>query len=104
VFAIIPKIWDWHYPIGETQDLAFDLGLLLYQLDFYEAALGYFKLSLEEYGESATVYYNLGLCYYLLKRNKDSLLYLDMCLKLDPGHDGALSIHKNMKHKKRRVT
>jgi hypothetical protein len=45
LYQAIPRIWDTYYPIGEDTDLALSLGLILYYLDFYDAAIVFFEKS-----------------------------------------------------------
>ena len=63
LFLAIPRLWDTHYPLGESEDLAFDLGNLLYVLGFYPEALVYYDLSIQIYGQSKEVLSNIALCY-----------------------------------------
>ncbi|MBO1351143.1 MAG: hypothetical protein EBE86_028985 [Hormoscilla sp. GUM202] len=50
IYGAIGQVWDSYYPIGEQQDLAFCLGLLLGQMQYYAPALQYFQQSMKLYG------------------------------------------------------
>jgi tetratricopeptide (TPR) repeat protein len=96
MLTIIHNVWGWYYPIGEYQDLAFDLGMLLYQMDYYVEAIVYFERSLIGYGDAAPVYYNMGICYYQLMNDVLALDCLEKCLQLEPNHDGARALQSDM--------
>jgi hypothetical protein len=72
LYQAIPRIWDTYYPIGEETDLALSLGLILYYLDFYDAAIVFFEKSLILYGQQAHVLFNVALCYYYTERFLES--------------------------------
>ena len=55
------------------------------QSNFTEAADLYLQ-AIEENGESAAVYYNLGNCYYRLNKIAPSILNYERALLLDPGN------------------
>ncbi len=63
------QIWYMYFYIGESYDLAFEIGGLLYALGFYSKALVYFEHSIEQYGNTADVYYNKALCFYQLRQD-----------------------------------
>jgi tetratricopeptide (TPR) repeat protein len=64
LFKLVHHVWDMYYPLGERTDLAFELGVLLFNLAFYEEALAYFRLSEQLYGYGANRCFNIALCYY----------------------------------------
>lgn len=51
----------------------------------YEKALELYQQALDEEGESAAVYYNMGNCYYRLNRVAPSILNYERALLLNPG-------------------
>ena len=55
--------WPNYYHFSEAQDLAFDLGLLLYEVRAYANARTLFEQSLRLYGDDAATRWNLGLCH-----------------------------------------
>ena len=64
----IDNIWDTYYPIGEKQDLAFHLAMLLYKMKDYPKTLVYLHHSLRLYGDHPTTLYNINLCHYHLRQ------------------------------------
>jgi tetratricopeptide (TPR) repeat protein len=81
--------WDHYYPIGETYDTPFSLGVLLYRLEQYAEALEFFELSLHDFGEDPRTVLNKALTLYHLQRWEESLVWLDRTLELDPENELA---------------
>lgn len=88
----IDAVWKMYYPIGETLDIAFQLGMLLYALDDYEEAMVYFQYSLELHGLDPSTTYNLALCCFALQRHKEALEWVEETLETDPAFEGAQSL------------
>jgi tetratricopeptide (TPR) repeat protein len=78
------KVWDSYLPIGEDSDLAFELGTLLLEMGFHEAALDFLHRSVELYGLAPGTAYNLAVCYYSLGQMNQALDHLNKALDLDP--------------------
>lgn len=76
IFQIIHKIWDMYFPLGEEDDLAFNLGMLLCELKFYTEAIVYFKLSEKIYESSEYHKNNIALCYYYMNEKERALSIL----------------------------
>jgi tetratricopeptide (TPR) repeat protein len=79
----IVKVWDSYLPIGEESDLAFELGTLLLEMEFYEAALDFLHRSVELHGIAPGTAYNIAVCYYSLGRMDHALDYVNRALSLD---------------------
>lgn len=60
-----------------------------YSAGEFEKALELYLQEVEEKGESATVYYNIGNTYYRLNKIASSILYFERSLLLDPGNKDA---------------
>lgn len=90
--AVAARVWDNHYPMGEKNDLAFQLGIIFYLADRNAEALHYFEQSLSAYGSNAPVYYNMASCYFELEQPEQAAAYASRALELDAGHEGALFI------------
>ncbi len=74
----IIAVWSGYYPIEEEYDLPYELGGLMYDLGYYNEALGYFKASSETFGNKIDVDYNQILCHYQLR--EDELFYKALSL------------------------
>src|SRR6185503_9639240 len=62
----ILNVWDSYLPIGEINDLAFEMGTLLLEMDLFSVALDFLQHSVELYGEAPGTAYNMAVCYYNL--------------------------------------
>jgi len=93
---VILKVWDSYLPIGEENDLAFEMGTLLLEIDAYDAAIDFFKHSIALYGQAPGTAYNLGVCYYRLGEHKLALQRVRQALKLDPGFELARSFQAEL--------
>jgi tetratricopeptide (TPR) repeat protein len=86
------RVWEGHFPIRETRDLAFHLGVLLCEAGFYLDALALFHESMALYGSNASTFYNLGLCLFHLEDRQGALEALDQALADDPDFEAAAAL------------
>lgn len=89
VYQSVQHIWDTYYPIGESRDLAFYLGMVLYKVRSFAAALTYFEHSRQAYGDDPNTLYNLGMCYYRLQHWEQALDCMAQILEQDPEFESA---------------
>ena len=80
----IVKTWDCYLPIGEESDLAFELGTLLVEMEFYTDALEFLQRSVDFYGIAAGTAYNMSVCYYSLGQTDQAVASVNQALVLDP--------------------
>lgn len=66
----VDYVWDIYYAVNEEYDLSYELAGLMYDLGYYNAALGYFKSSSDSFGYKIDVDYNQILCYYQLRQDE----------------------------------
>lgn len=84
------KTWANHFPVSRNENaLAFQCGVILLELRFFEDALSMFKNSQQILGASAPTSYNLGLCALGLGRASDALAFMVEACKLDPAFEPA---------------
>jgi tetratricopeptide (TPR) repeat protein len=107
----IVKIWDAYLPIGEENDLAFELGTLLLEINYHEEALALLQHSVDLYGNAPGTAYNMGVCYYDLGQMEQALESIKQALELDPDFDAAkalcadlVSVVPGKERKSRRVS
>jgi len=93
LIAVIHKVWEHYFPIGEEGDLASCLASLLGYLGFDSDAIKLFKSSIEFYGEDAAINYEIALCYYNLQELEQAMEYIGKSLLLDPDFEES----KNLK-------
>ncbi|MEG4104253.1 tetratricopeptide repeat protein [Microcoleus sp. Pol17_C1] len=84
LIQLIHNVWDTYYPIGEFQDLAFQLGTLLIALQDYRTASGYFQQSLKLHGLQPKTLYHLSQCYHHLGETEPALYCIHQAIKLEP--------------------
>ncbi|HEY6248329.1 MAG TPA: SAM-dependent methyltransferase [Candidatus Angelobacter sp.] len=84
------KTWANDYPVSQNENvLAFDCGVILLELQFFEEALSMFKISQQVLGASAATSYNQGLCYAGLGRNSEALASMIEACELDTTFEPA---------------
>jgi len=84
--------WANHFPVTPGENaLAFQCGVILLELRFFEDALPMFRASQEALGSSAPTSYNLGLCCIGLDRTSEALAFMIESCELDPGFEPAKS-------------
>lgn len=55
-------VWDYFFQLEKNQDLPFVLANLYYSLEYFELAAKFFKISIQEFGETQEALYNIKLC------------------------------------------
>lgn len=74
-----------HYPISAREnEIAFQCGVILLELRFFEDALAMFKTSQRIFAPSAATSYNLGLCFHGLGRRAEAIASVIESCSLDP--------------------
>lgn len=92
----IHQIWTNYYPIGENQDLAFYLGMVLYQLAEYADAIDYFEKSIKLTGTDPATLYNISMCHFHLQQLEETTTYLQKALQVDPSFEEALIFQREL--------
>ena len=85
----IRNVWDSYLPIGEANDLAFEMGTLLLEMNLFPAALEFLQHSVDLYGEAPGTSYNMAVCYYHLGVTFQCLVLCDRALDLSTDFDEA---------------
>lgn len=92
-----------HYPIGETRNLAFHLGSLLYDIGYHSKALAYFQQALDQLGPTPDLHLRIALCHYRLRQLKPALKWINQALELEPTHTRARALRAKIQKKIRRA-
>ncbi|MDD3173500.1 MAG: tetratricopeptide repeat protein [Herbinix sp.] len=92
LIAVIHKVWEHYFPIGEEGDIASCFGSLLAYYGYDNDAIKLFKSSLEFYGEDAAINYEIALCYYNLQEFEKSMEYIEKSLILDPTFEESINL------------
>jgi tetratricopeptide (TPR) repeat protein len=86
----VMKTWTNHYAVTPTENIiAFNSGVILLELRFYEEAMSMFKASQRIFSPSAPTSYNLGLCAMGLGRTSEALAHMTDACNLDPNFEPA---------------
>jgi len=86
----VMRIWANHYPVHPSDNAtAFNCGVILLELRFFDDALSMFNVSQRILGASAATSYNMGLCLLGLGRSSDGLARMTEACNLDPGFEPA---------------
>ena len=84
------RTWDNHYPIKAADNaLAFQCGVVLLELRFFEEAMAMFRKSEQIVAPSAATSYNLGLCAIGLGRASEALALMVQACEQDPSFEPA---------------
>jgi hypothetical protein len=84
------KTWENHFPVSPEENvLAFQCGVVLLELRFFEDAARMFRSSQQEHGPSAPTSYDLGLCALGLGHPQSALVLMREAAALDPGFEPA---------------
>src|SRR5205823_14981093 len=84
------RTWVNHYPLNAADNaLAFQCGVILLELRFYEEALAMFGVSEQTFGRSAATSYNKGLCALVLERRSEALAFMVEACEQDPKFEPA---------------
>jgi tetratricopeptide (TPR) repeat protein len=70
--------------------------VLLHTLARYSEALGFFELSLRDFGDDPRTTLNLALSLYHLQRLPEALAWLDRTLALDPSNEIAVKMRPSV--------
>jgi tetratricopeptide (TPR) repeat protein len=86
----ILSTWANHFPVTPADNaFAFQCGVLLLELRFFDDALPLFRASQQALGPSAATSYNLGLCAMGLGRTSEALAFMTEACNLDPNFEPA---------------
>jgi hypothetical protein len=92
LYEAVRRVWDAYLPIGEEEDLAFQIGTLLLEIESYAGALEFLQQSVNLYGAETGTVYNMAVCYHGLGQTGEALEYVNQALELDPEFDAARAL------------
>jgi tetratricopeptide (TPR) repeat protein len=92
----VRMVWDAFLPIGEEEDLAFHIGTLLLEMEFYGEALEFLQHSEDLYGAEPGTVYNMAVCCHGLRQTAKAVEYVERALELDAGFDAAKALRINL--------
>jgi hypothetical protein len=86
------RVWEQHFPLGESPDVAFHLGTLLYTMEHFPEAMEFFDHSIRLHGCEPGNSYNMALCHHALRQSVPALEWLDRTLELAPEFEAARAL------------
>jgi tetratricopeptide (TPR) repeat protein len=92
----ILRVWDSYLPIGEENDLAFELGTFLLEMEFHTEALEFLQRSVELNGIAPGTAYNIAVCHYSLGQMDQALDYANQALSLDQEFVEARTLRREL--------
>ena len=90
------QVWEVHFPIRESRDVAFHLGVLLIEAGFYTEAIPLLQASTGLYGPNPATVYNVSLCLYHLGDLEAALERVDEALEAEPGYEAAQTLREEI--------
>ena len=106
IYRSIHEVWNHYFPLPETRDLAFHLGVLLCEIDCHGDALPFFHESVAVYGPNPATVFNIGLCLFHLGHLDEAREQVDQALEGAPDFEPAQELRKEiaaaLKPKKRK--
>ena len=81
---LVLESWRQHSIESKDSDEAFDCGLVLYDLSFFEEALSLFEQSLLHDPDHSVTYYNIALCHQELHAYEEAVRVLELASELAP--------------------
>jgi hypothetical protein len=85
----LDRVWANHYPIGEDDDLPFELGTVVQALQRPAEAIAWYERSLGLFGDHQATHTNIGMCLYALGRLPEALAAFERALGCHDGHGPA---------------
>lgn len=82
-------VWDRYYPMGESSDVPYCLGVLMTRLSYFPEAIRFFEASLDLHGPDPRTLVQLATCHYALHRLGPALAFAKEALALDPHAEQA---------------
>ncbi len=92
----IAACWDNYFPLGEKRDLANRIATFFYQIDIFDWAAFYFKMSADIYGNEPATLFNIAACYHQLDEIDNAKIILDIVLARQPDNKEAYALLQNI--------
>lgn len=96
VITTIAECWNNYFPLGEQWDLANRIATFCYEIDIFDWAIYYFKMSADIYGNDTGTLFNIAACYQQLGEIDNAKIILDIVLSREPGNTEACSLLQNI--------
>jgi len=97
VVEALHRVWDMYYHIGEEDDLAFEIGMILYELDYFAEALAYFQHSIATHDVDIATLFNMAVCALQVGDIQQSTDLIAQILADEPNYDPALKLRQRIR-------
>lgn len=95
------EVWNNYLFLGETNDLAFQIGVVLMGFDLYADGLAFMRHSLELYGPDPSTLTNAALCLLRLGRFEEAMAAVDEALLLNSAQGTARALRLVIEEERR---
>jgi tetratricopeptide (TPR) repeat protein len=92
LYRAILQVWDMYYPIGEDDDVPFQMAMLLQAMALYPEALEFYDPSLRLSGPDPSTFYNSGMCHYNLRQLQAAAAAIQRAIELEPEFEAAKAV------------
>jgi tetratricopeptide (TPR) repeat protein len=89
---IFRAIYEHDFPLDDSTELAYPIGVLLAQAERFDAAVWFFDESMRRSGRRAATLFNVALCHLHLEDPDVALTVLEEAIELDPSYSPALGL------------
>ncbi len=96
LYKTVHNIWDLYYFIGEEKDLAFEIGMILYELDFYGEALAFFQQSITTHDVDIATLFNMAVCSLQVGDIKQATQLVTQVLADNPSYEPAIDLSQRI--------
>jgi tetratricopeptide (TPR) repeat protein len=96
IHRAVHEVWSAHFPLPEVRDLAFELGVLLCEIQCYEDALGFFRQSAGLHGSNPATVFNMGLCLFHLGDLEAARVYTQQAIDAAPDYAPAAALREEI--------
>jgi hypothetical protein len=80
------RVWDHYFPIGEEDDLAFEIGAILQGMGHHIEALTFFRHSVDLHGMKSATAFKIAACHLALRR-REARRWVEKALALSPDRE-----------------
>ncbi len=92
----IERAWRFFFKLEKSQDIAFAIGTILYNLEYNERAVEFYNYSLDFFGKEKDTYFNLTLAYQAMGDYVKAQEMINESLKLAPKDKSLIELQKEI--------
>ncbi len=92
----LERAWRYFFKLEKSQDLAFAIGSILYNMGFNERAIEFYQYSFAFFGKDKDTYFNLALAYHALGNYTKAQEIINESLKIAPKDEAMEELQREM--------